>query len=260
MGAEYISNALSTMIDQSSIKNIYSTSYCNSNYRNLYMRSKINSHDLIKVQDDFRINIGHSNFYEIKRGFFLFFNNHELFENTVISIELDFPYIIIKIFRKGNSELNYYENNNAMFYHITCDTRKSNLSRKMRPITSFNFKNAESNDAFSHLNREKVGDLNVKNCNYSTESEKNNIQKIKNDFLKKEKNIILQQKLLAEKELNVENNLKKLNEINIQLFSEKITELQNQLSSLIKKKDVSVAKSKKHIVEKIRRSSRLKKN
>ena len=61
-------------------------------------------------------------------------------------------------------------------------------------------------------------------------------------------------------ELNVENNLKKLNEINIQLFSEKITELQNQLSSLIKKKDVSVAKSKKHIVEKIRRSSRLKKN
>ena len=88
MGAEYISNALSTMIDQSSIKNIYSTSYCNSNYRNLYMRSKINSHDLIKVQDDFRINIGHSNFYEIKKGFFMFFNNHELFENTIVAASI----------------------------------------------------------------------------------------------------------------------------------------------------------------------------
>ena len=230
MGAEYISNALSTMIDQSSIKNIYSTSYCNSNYRNLYMRSKINSHDLIKVQDDFRINIGHSNFYEIKKGFFMFFNNHELFENTIIAIELDFPYIIIKIFRKGNSELNYYENNNSMFYHITNDTRKSNLSHNICPI------------------------------NYANELEKSNIQKIKNDLLKKEKNIILQQKLLAEKELNIENNLKKLNEINTQLFSEKITELQNQLATLIKKKDVSVVKSSKPIIKKIRRSSRLNKN
>lgn len=230
MSAEYISNALSTMIDQSSIKNIYSTSYCNSNYRNLYMRSKINSHNLIKVQDDFRINIGHSNFYEIKKGFFMFFNNHELFENTIIAMELDFPYIIIKIFRKRNSELNYYENKNAMFYHITCDTRKNNLSHKIRPI------------------------------NYSAQLEKSNIQKIKNDLLNKEKNIILQQKLLAEKELNIENNLKKLNEINTQFFSEKITELQNQLSFLIKKKDVPVVKSSKPIVEKIRRSSRLKKN
>lgn len=230
MSCKYISHALSTMIEQSSIKNIYNSSYSNSNYRNLYMRSKINSHNLIKVQDDFRINIGHSNFYEIKKGFFLFFNNHELFENTIISIELDFPYIIIKIFRKGNNELNYYENNNSMFYHITNDTRKSNLSH------------------------------NICSINYSTELEKSNIEKIKNDLLNKEKNIILQQKLLAEKELNIENNLKKLNEINTQFFSEKITELQNQLSILIKKKNVSVVKSSKPIIEKIRRSSRLKKN
>jgi hypothetical protein len=216
----------------------------NTNYRKMYSSAKIEEYNLIKEQE-FKINIGHSYFNEIKKAFFQFFDVHELYKNIIISIELISPYMVVKIFKKGNNEFKFFDDDNSFFYYISDDIRKLKSSEIISPFVA-------SNSTNSTYRQEFQGSSEI----YHTKNYI--IEKMKAGLALKEQELIAKQKYIEEKEStisSIEEKFKKMNEVNTQYFSEKINELNNKLSIFLKEPKKVVKSSKQ--ISKPRRSLRL---
>jgi archaellum component FlaC len=241
MSESYIFNAISSIIDPHVIRKQYQKSINNStfsvmnngnsNYRSMFANSKIDENIVRKLQE-FTINTGHSNFSIIKKAIFTFFDVYELYEGIIVSIEMSYPYMIVKIFEKENAEISFTRDDNSMFYVISRDTRINN-----NPISRITQAETQCSEV------------------------KNELKKMRSDIINQQKILANKQKILEAKEISIANMEKNINEKSNEtnmILTQKINELQSKIETIVRDKKINVAKSSKPSI-KPRRSNRIKK-